>query len=278
MKKAKIGKKLAALVLVLATMMAFAITAYGFETTPEYYSGNYNGISFQYKVYYNFYEDGPHNFRGSVWVEVTNQTYLPAGWMQVQAAIVNPTTGLALADTGLLRNDTPNYYMYAVTDHCYPSQTVYGRGEYILFTGTNYKPGVIRTDPVTPTRSINESLLSTLDANGNYPTTDAGETYGSILLADVVGYEPDLVAAQGIDGIVGYYRNEDLNPTIYTMSDYKNYRSALEANEWKIPLYDLQGNVIEERINEIAFCYSIPGNHLNIRPWRFCGADVRAHI
>ena len=63
----------------------------------------------------------------------------------------------------------------------------------------------------------------------------AGETYGSVLLADMVGEDPDLMSATNQEGVEGYIRIADV-PTI----DPDVSVAAVQM----IPLYDMNGNVI----------------------------------
>ena len=72
------------------------------------------------------------------------------------------------------------------------------------------------------------NLLDTLTEDQAYPVNDAGETYGSVLLADFVGEDPDLLAAVNQDGVSGYIRSDDDTDTTTN----------------SIPLYDQEGNVI----------------------------------
>ena len=60
----------------------------------------------------------------------------------------------------------------------------------------------------------------------------------------VVGMEPDLIAARGNDGTRGYVKNADLNPNICCDADHQKYLEELNANDWKIPLYNQDGKVI----------------------------------
>lgn len=247
MEDTKIGKKLMALVLVLATMVAFAATAFAYDvnSAERYIDGRYNGVNFQYKILSTLYVDSSRSYRGSIWVSIPSQTYVPAGWMEVMAEVLDYNTGKVVKSTAMEENTRSTYYMYAVTETYNTSNPVCSRGRYRVYDGTQNRTGfAYETEPVPGTRAISKSLLSTLEANGSYPKTKAGETYGSVLLADVVGYEPDLISALGLNGISGYVRNEDVYPTFITRAEYETYINTLEANEWKIPLYDLQGNVI----------------------------------
>ena len=75
------------------------------------------------------------------------------------------------------------------------------------------------------------SLETTLDGNNQYPINQLGESYGLAILADIVGEEPDLIAAVGIDGNEGYVRAEELS------ADYDVQPDEVVL----IPLYDVNG-------------------------------------
>lgn len=88
-------------------------------------------------------------------------------------------------------------------------------------------------------------LMPTL-LNGEYPTNDNGESYGSLSLSSVVGHEPDLIAAWGTNDEIGYIRVEDWRgPIINTPEEAVEYMRS-GANRRTVPLYDLEGNVIGE--------------------------------
>ena len=75
------------------------------------------------------------------------------------------------------------------------------------------------------------TLETTLDGNNQYPINQLGESYGLAILADIVGEEPDLIAAVGIDGNEGYVRAEELS------ADYDVQPDEVVL----IPLYDVNG-------------------------------------
>lgn len=78
-----------------------------------------------------------------------------------------------------------------------------------------------------------ENLIATLDEDGQYPVNANGESYGSTLLFDIVGEEPDLIQAEGMDGTEGYVRKTEL---------YADYN--LGSEDILIPLYDINGTEI----------------------------------
>lgn len=83
----------------------------------------------------------------------------------------------------------------------------------------------------------------------SYPQNSKGETYGNDLMAQALGYAPDLVAAIGTEGQSGYIREKDVpgadvsNPEEAT--EYMEYMKTLPSTIM-IPLYDQEGNVIGE--------------------------------
>ena len=73
--------------------------------------------------------------------------------------------------------------------------------------------------------------------DGNYPKNSKGETYGPEILFDVVGHMPDLISTTATNGQDGYLRNSELEALL---SSFDEQRSN------KLPVYDLEGNVIGE--------------------------------
>lgn len=73
--------------------------------------------------------------------------------------------------------------------------------------------------------------------DGDYPKNDKGETYGPEILFDVVGHMPDLISTTATNGRDGYLRNSELEALL---SSFDEQRSN------KLPVYDLEGNVIGE--------------------------------
>jgi len=92
----------------------------------------------------------------------------------------------------------------------------------------------------------NESALTDLDkkaaewsiVNGDYPKNKKGESYGSMLLADYVGYMPDLTQMGD-----GYIRQ----PELQAAEDALIGLSKEECpHAYSIPLYDSEGKIIGE--------------------------------
>ena len=101
--------------------------------------------------------------------------------------------------------------------------------------------------------ALSQYELAHLDedlVNGEYPKNSRGETYGSHGYSDYVGYDPDLMAAQGTQRESGYISRADerlANP---------NLPEEECPHEFLIPLYDKEHNEIGK------FAMSC-GGHLN---------------
>lgn len=83
----------------------------------------------------------------------------------------------------------------------------------------------------------------------SYPKNQNGETYGSVLDAPLVGVEPDLIAAVGVDGTEGYVRSTELNggPQPKSPEEAVAYMKALESAPYsvcRIPLYAADGKTV----------------------------------
>ena len=73
--------------------------------------------------------------------------------------------------------------------------------------------------------------------DGDYPKNSKGETYGPEILFDVVGHMPDLISTTATNGQDGYLRNSELEALLSSFD---------EQGANKLPVYDLEGNVIGE--------------------------------
>lgn len=239
-------KKAIAMTLVLVAMMACATSAFatGYDSDPVYYPG----VGVTYEVWSTLYQDSPGMFRSSVWITTNNQTRVPANSMFAKAELFS-IDGETLYETEWTTNSTTDYWLYAITPtyNNYRSYYLYSRGQVKLYNGHENKQYNAPESPIKGgPRAAAMNLVATLDSTGNYPKTGSGETYGSSLLSEIVGCEPDLILAKNAAGITGYIKNAQLNPELGTDEDYENYIATLDANEWKVPMYDLNGNVVGE--------------------------------
>ncbi|GED61533.1 peptidase [Brevibacillus formosus] len=89
---------------------------------------------------------------------------------------------------------------------------------------------------------VEEADLQELMLEEEYDVNSKGETYGSLLLENIIGEEPDLISAVGTDGVEGYVRADDLTPVT---SIKEALEQTIENGEVRtIPLYDVDGETV----------------------------------
>lgn len=160
----------------------------------------------------------------------------PIPYIKYQARLFNSTGKLQLASTTI----------GSITDRCPMATTGFWEGDGAFSRGWTWVKDFEDNEtqrPLAPTQtvylgrsasegdSILASLETSLDDNNQYPVNQFGESYGLAVLADIVGEEPDLIAAVGMDGITGYVRAEELS----------SYYDVQPDEVVLIPLYDVNG-------------------------------------
>ena len=232
--KTKSTKRLCGLVLAIATCFSLAIAA---SADTEYTGGAFNRTTggYTYSAWSTLYVG--NGYRAGTFVQTANHQMAPAGNIKYQARLYG-ADGAQLTATDTLTNRTATD-LVATTTRGWPTHNAYSRG-WVAYKNAsgNYESYNLLATRTVETRSDNgidyDTLMKTLTANEQYPVNKNGESYGSALLSDVVGEEPDLIASIGVDGVKGYVRQDELH------TEYN-----IPANEeFPIPLYDVDGNVI----------------------------------
>ena len=198
-----------------------------------------------YEISSMFYYAPPY-YKGSVWI-IADQR-VPAGYMSAQSTIYNEDKSL-IKSSHMSSNTSSINFHYQETPELVTNETLlYVSGSYEILSGTGrVVSGDVNTIEyydgsfsVVRPRSLMEE-----DGITEYPVNADGLTYGSLLYANEIGEEPDLISAVGTDGTAGYILREDFSPELYTQAAVLAWQAAL-AEDDKIPLYDLEGNQIGE--------------------------------
>lgn len=231
MKKKTIRRSLS-LLCSLALMFSLAIPAFAGEINSGEAEWGAGGVT--YKYYSTLYDEST-KWAGT-WVYTDGYVNVPNNTMAAQARLYG-ADGNILRTSDYITNYGSSYFTYAITDEVNRELTVYSWGQVRLPDGNG--SFVTKLVPKTQARSVDScdiliaKLEENLDSNGEYPVNAAGQTYGSGLLFSVVGYEPDLLAAEGVGGVQGYIKTADIEAD-----------SAVLRADPMIPLYDLNGNVV----------------------------------
>lgn len=251
MKKMRALTRYVSVALALALVFPLTASAYPDEIESGHLSKTVNGWT--YDIWSSMYQDSDTRFRGSTWVYAPIQQSYPQGYVGVSTGLYHPN-GAKYVEVAMTYNASPEYLTYRITEQVRgESDGIRCKGKVELYDGTDYvkvdAPATVVRYPANRAADDAEweALRMTLDENGNYPVTKAGKTYGSELLSDVVGCEPDLILSEGTDGTVGYIRAEDLYPDVKNPIEALAYMESLEFDEdghRSIPLYDLDENVI----------------------------------
>ena len=238
MKKTRLFSKIAAMALVVVMVCCVGASAYGAASQTMTIQGR-DGKT--YIGYTELYDDSSTNFRGSAWVETRDHSTVPSTSLGCRAGLAYGDSGEIFYEGGWSFKNSDGNSHHVVTPQQYSRYCVFSVGWAIVGASD------IKRLPDSPMRGNSiyrsadaEVVLSalaeaTLTEDDTYPVNDAGETYGSVLLADMVGEDPDLLAAVNQDGVSGYIRNDDILRTDKTVA---------EGADNSIPLYDANGNVI----------------------------------
>lgn len=141
---------------------------------------------------------------------------------------------LILARGGtLLPDDDPEAYC-KINGVYYKQFAAKGSTADVWYLMTEYEVG--NWDLLSP---IEQKIAKETLVDGEYPKNSSGESYGGTMLAEYVGYAPDLVSAQGTQGESGYIRDAEIDAL-------PNLPKEECPHAFTVPLYDSEGGVIGE--------------------------------
>lgn len=236
MKRTKLYRKIAALA--VAAIMACCMAASAYGAIYSYPTSLYgNGLS--YNAQSILYDDGGGVYRISAVIQTANGAVMKRNTVGLYAQLVSSSGDIIATAGKRLNNTEDSFFFYPDVSYgasgpvaCLGWASVDGGVQYIRLHETNVA-GYSRSADMEAQIAI--LAENTLTEDNAYPVNAAGETYGSVLLADMVGEDPDLMSATNQEGVEGYIRIADV-PTI----DPDVSVAAVQM----IPLYDMNGNVI----------------------------------
>lgn len=219
------------------------------ELTSYETSDTFNGVT--YNVYSSLYVG--NQYRAGIWV-IADAT-LPEEKLQAQAYLYDDSKAV-LASSGWVKNGADMTFHYAITGKVSSSERVVAYGECKVPSTSaelTLRSWYIDSDDKT-FRNFNVRSAEPAE----YGVTETGETYGSLMLAEQIGYKPDLIYAVGVDGTRGYVRLEDFDVEITDGCEL-------------IDLYDLNGTVIGQyQVGMAAETEEVPAVQEKVRQLAEC--------
>lgn len=158
---------------------------------------------------------------------------IQTGYIGVQARLYSAEDGQLKYTSNLIYSTASSITAYS--DATSDSGYFYSQTKALFYNGNGYDTYIANQ---SPNMAVPASYM-----NLKYETNCNGETYGSGLLAEYLGAEPDYIAATGIGGINGYVRTKELSPIPASPDDAALMMQQRQSDRI-IPLYDCSGNII----------------------------------
>lgn len=175
--------------------------------------------------------------RASVTVATDDKSNKPIGYMGMLARLYT-SSGALRTSSDWRYSDVPCYSASQYTNYVRDKGTYYSKGQVKMYNGNGYNTYTSNSSPNAQLRSLKKQDFS---VNKN------GLTYGSDYYSTCALNSPDLILAEGKNGIEGYVKYSDLNKyqNINTLEDAIKYQNNIES-EREIPVYDENGeNIID---------------------------------
>jgi hypothetical protein len=79
----------------------------------------------------------------------------------------------------------------------------------------------------------------------NYTVNEQGQTYGNGPFPAGTEQEPELIKAEGENGVIGYVKSSDLVPQVSSPEEANSYMKSIENVDYiSIPLYKSDGKTV----------------------------------
>ncbi|CAM3298999.1 peptidase [Paenibacillus taichungensis] len=179
-----------------------------------------------------------------------------SGYMGANARLYVGST--MKASSGMTYNDSSvsGFYVYSdrlKAEATYWSQTAaefyHGNG-YTKFVGYKSPNFILKQKNLVSTLRSEELVdtetpvyIQEVQNRTEYNVNANGETFGSGLSAETIGVDPDLIEAYGTNGLKGFVKSSDLEPTISTPEEALAINPENGAVK-SIPLYEVDGVTI----------------------------------
>lgn len=218
---------------VLSSISVIIVFAASAESNSK--SKSANGYNYEFTA-------SVHNNSSSAWAftNLSNEDSenVPTGYMGVLPRLYDSNSILKKSG-GWQYNSTSASGMGLSSGKIYTLGTYYSFGQVKLYDGNGYDTYDTYRSPIISHSGSRINIENKIKFDAGYKINKNGETYGLGISAITLGKEPDLIAAYGIDGTLGYVRSADFeleNPT--TPEEAKTNQNNRTRY---IPLYDKDG-------------------------------------
>lgn len=187
----------------------------------------------KYYYYSTVYVDNEGFVRASATAETADKNNKPVGYMGMLARLYT-SSGALRTSSDWRYNDIACYSASQYTSYVNDKGTYYSKGQVKFYNGNGYNTYTCNSSPNVQKYSLKKFMVN-----------ENGLTYGSDFYSTCVSDSPDLILAEGKNGIVGYVKYSDLNK-------YENVDTPVEIfcyqnnmlNQREIPVYDKDGEKV----------------------------------
>lgn len=236
-------KRITVVGLISIMLLGFSVMAYA-DTSSGWTTKIVNGRSYKYNSEtWNRYSGSNATLEAVANVKTSNGKNASSGYMGAQARLYT-SNGTLHRSSSFVYNSSPAVNVIAYSSRTKSSGYFYAQSKIRLYNGDGYNTYTAKKSPNGTVSRARSSEVSATD-DFTYSVNEFNETYGSGLMADIAGEEPDLISAIGTNGEQGYVRSEDLMPECHSIEDAMEASELAYSNQY-IPLYNLNDEVIGE--------------------------------
>ncbi len=246
----QINKKILSLVLTMSVLLSGVTSSVAHaDTASSWTTKTVNGRSYKFdSEVWNCMSDSKNAVQAVAQVMTCDYMNAKAGYMGAQARLYDANRQLRKSGD-LVYNSRDCVNLYAYSPKATSTTTYfYAQSKIKLYNGNGYTTFTANESPNCKVKTAALSIESNWEEAFGFTTFGKGGkrlSYGSGLQVNDMGDEPDLIEAVGVNNQSGYVKSDDL---MIEASTPQEACQAVQkgAGSYSIPVYDLNGNVIDQ--------------------------------
>lgn len=225
MKRIKKNVKMIYAIVIMCCLFSSAV--FGDAYSDWKYLCSLNGITYQGQsfVYAGATPSGSGGAHASTMTKSSQS--VGAGRLGAVARLYKSSGALVLSTTASFTSSSASSHR-ATTSVYNGHGTYYSKGISYVYNGNGYNTYDLYMSPYQTASYIPVTVNS------------SGDIYGSEYFLGMEGLEPDLILAEGVNGIEGYIKRADLEINVNTLAEAYNY----DSSSFSVPVYDSEGETI----------------------------------